>query len=102
MTVIALVIRRFNVKTDGTASLAELARVLELPMAPSPGLLLAFDDGSEAPVSFIRVRASHPQELGFRPPGVELRTKTEPGERYEAALNAGWAPLPAVQAPAER
>jgi hypothetical protein len=91
----ALVIRRFNVKTNGAARVVEAARLLDLPMLPPLGYVLAFEDGSgEAGVAGMRLRAwPSPRPPGVHPVAVEIRTGAEPAERLEGALVAGWTRL---------
>jgi hypothetical protein len=87
----ALVVRRFNVKTPGAAHVVEAARLLDLPMLPPHGYVLAFEDGSgEAGVAGMRLRAwPSPRPPGVYPVAVEIRTGAEPAERLEDALVAG-------------
>jgi len=91
----ALVIRRFNVKANGAAHVVEAARLLDLPALPLHGAVIVFEDGSgEAGVAGTRMRAwPSPRGTGVYPAAVEIRTGAEPGERYERAVAAGWAPL---------
>jgi len=58
------------------------------------------DSTGEATVSTVRVRArgAHPPAV-LTVPGLETLTKSEPGALLSDALAAGWAPLPADQAP---
>ena len=94
----ALVVRRFNVKTNGTAHVVEVARLLDLPFPPPHGYVLAFEDGSgEAGVAGMRLRAwPSPRAPGVYPVGVEIRTGAEPAERLEGVLAAGWTKLEAA------
>lgn len=91
----ALVVRRFHVKTNGTAHVVEAARLLDLPMLPPHGYLLCFEDGSgEAGVAGMRLRAwPSPRPPGVYPVAVEIRTGAEHAARLEAALAAGWTTL---------
>ena len=86
-----LVVRRF--KTHGPS--IEVARVLDLPSLPLHGYQLVFEDGSgEAGVAAMRMRAwPSPRDPGVYPVAVEIRTGTEPVERLEPALLAGWTRL---------
>lgn len=95
MTITALVIRRFNVKADGVASITQVVKSLELPALPSPGTLLDFADGTgAAPISMISMHALGRQPPPVAAPRVQLRMKTEPGDRLQPALDAGWVALP--------
>ena len=96
--------RDHTVKTNGTAQVVEAARLLDLPFPPPARLVLCFEDGSgEAGVAGMRLRAwPSPRPPGLYPSSSEIRTGAEPGDRLEAALTAGWAPLtPAAWAYAE-
>lgn len=94
MTITVLVIRRFGVKVNGVASVEQVVKSLELPALPSPGTLLDFaDDTGASPISMISMHAMGAQPPALAPPRVELRCKTEPGDRLRPALEAGWAPL---------
>jgi hypothetical protein len=88
----ALVIRRFNVKTNGTAHVVEAARQLDLPILPPHGYVLAFEDGSgEAGVAGMRLRAwPSPRPPGVYPVPVEIRTGAELAGRLGNAPTAGW------------
>lgn len=90
----ALVIRRFNVKANGTAANVEAAGLLDLPSIPHNGVTLAFPDGTTAGVRGVLMRCAYsPRETGLHPPALEVRTATEPGERLAAVLAAGWKAL---------
>ena len=90
----ALCIRRFNVKANGTAANVEAACLLDLPAVPHNGVTLVFPDGTTAGVNGVLMRSAFsPRPPGVYPVGLEIKTGTEPGERLEAALAAGWAPL---------
>jgi hypothetical protein len=90
-----LVVRRFNVKTNGAARVVEAARLLDLPLLPLHGYVLAFQDGSgEAGVAGMRLRAwPSPRPPGEYAVAVEIRTGAEPAERLEGVLVAGWTRL---------
>jgi hypothetical protein len=95
MTIAALVVRRFGVEVNGVASIAQVAKQVELPALPGHGTLLDFADHTgAAPISMISMHAvgAHPPALA--PPRVELRCKTEPADRLQPALEAGWVALP--------
>jgi len=49
-------------------------------------------------VTATRLICSSNRGPGVYPSSVEIRTATEPGDRLEAALPAGWAPLELVPA----
>jgi hypothetical protein len=69
--------------------LEDRTRICNFPIAPAPGMLVMFPDGAEAVVA--RVLA----QLRSRrlPVDVEVLMVTEPGDRLESALKAGWAPV---------
>ena len=93
MTYAVVVIRRFAVKTDGRAFNRELRRRIELPIPPTDGLWLDFGDDCTAQVQHVTARVLLPVPWGILPDTLEARTRTEPGERLEAALAAGWLPV---------
>jgi len=94
MSLTVLVIRRFGVKANGVASIAQVVKSLELPALPCRDVVLDFADGTgEALVSTVRMRAmgEHPPAVG--PPRVEIKMRTEDGAGLVCVLKAGWAPL---------
>lgn len=99
VTITALVIRRFNVKANGVASVEQVVKQVELPALPCRDVVLDFADGTgEALVSTVRMRASGAQPPALAPPRVEIKTRTEDGAGLVLALKAGWAALPADDA----
>jgi hypothetical protein len=85
----ARVVRRFRVRENGIATFTHAAKVLELAFIERAAIL-EFDDGSgEAQIAAVRVRVSGGVSLS----AIEVRTDSEPAERLEAALKAGWAPV---------
>ena len=89
MTFAVVVIRRFNVKTAGQAQNRELRRRVELRIPPPRDVWRNFGDGATAQVVHVTARVPA-ASWGVLPDTLEARTKTEPGERPEAALAAGW------------
>ena len=89
-----LVIRRFNVKAEGRAHNRELRRRVELPVPPVEGLWVDFGDGTgTAQLAHVTARALAGGTTGILPDLLEARTRTEPAERLEPALAAGWLPV---------
>jgi hypothetical protein len=86
-----LVTRRFITRAQRQDHVTEARRAVELPFAPSPGMILAFDDGSgECVVSKIRLRVQTAGRLGLLPVEVEAIGCQEAAAGLEAALAAGW------------
>ncbi len=86
-----LVVRRFAARVQRQDHVTEARRAVELPFAPSPGMILAFGDGSgECVVSKIRLRVQPAGRLGLLPLEVEAIGCQEPAAGLEAALAAGW------------
>jgi hypothetical protein len=89
----ALIVRRFNVKENGTAINVEVAGLVDLPVLPPHGVVLDFQDGTgEAHVVVARIKAwPSPRPPGVYPVPYEIRTSTEPGSRLERVLDEpGW------------
>ena len=85
MTLAIHIIRSFA--HDGR--LEELTRVSQVPILPTPGMLVTFPDGSESVVARAHIRIQ-PWGLGVHPVLVEVQMITEPGDRWKAAVDAGW------------
>ena len=98
MTYAVVVTRRFAIKENGRAFNRELRRRVELPIPPVDGLWLDFGDGCTVQVQHVTARVLPPAPWGILPDTLEVRIRTEPAERLEAALAAGWLPVddPAV------
>jgi hypothetical protein len=91
-----LVVRRFNVKANGLATIEQVVKQLELPALPSRDMVLDFNDGTvDAVVSMVRLSAMGAQPPAVGPPRVEIRTRTEEeeGAALDVALAAGWVRL---------
>jgi hypothetical protein len=69
--------------------LENLERFCDFPIAPAPAMVVKFADGSESVVARAHVRIQS-WGLGVHPVLVEVRMLTEPGDRWKAAVDAGW------------
>jgi len=96
MTISARCIRRFQIKANGLATIECVTKTIELPELPSLHTVLDFGDGL-APVTTIVMQPMGASPPAVSPPRIQLRTKTEPGDRLARALEAGWDPLAAEE-----
>ena len=69
----------------------ELAKVMDLAIAPHKGMTLHFLDGASAVIGNVaqEERAWLP---GVHSPRVHVRMDCEAADRYEKAVASGWAP----------
>jgi len=89
----ARIVRRFNVRDNTGSRLVELARVCDVPAVPYDRMILVFEDGAEVSVAGTRMHAwASPREPGVYP-GLEIKMASEPADKLEGALAAGWAPV---------
>ena len=91
-----LVIRRFK-NTKPGEPVTEVVRTFDLPLSPSHGMILDFDDGTpEATVSIVRLKCYRNRPPGIYGVSVQLRCTLEPAAALDAVLLAGWVKLEAA------
>jgi hypothetical protein len=108
MTPLGVVVRRRGrAWVDGREVIVELVRAYELRIAPSPGMVLVFKDGTpRLTVSQIIYYVGLRPEQGVTPPAVELCCAREQQANLEALTAwaeaaVGWQPVtPPAPAPA--
>ena len=88
-----LVTRRFTSRATGREELTELCRAVELSIPPASGQRLVFPDGAECTVSMVRHKCGL-TALGVLPLEIEVVACRESAAGLDAALAAGWQPVP--------